>query len=51
LNENTGQDTGHVGSQENGASDLTGMSHDLIMATAYIHVIRVIGFVNGGIVF
>jgi len=54
LNENTGQDTKHVGSQENGVSNLTGMLHDLTMATAH-SIISVSsglsGFVNGGITF
>jgi hypothetical protein len=54
LNENTGQDTERVGSQENGASDLTGMLHDLTVATAR-SIISVssglLGFVNGGIAF
>ena len=35
LNENRGQDTEHVGSQENGASYLMHMLHDLIMATVH----------------
>jgi len=54
LNENTGQDTKRIGSQENGASNLIGMLHDLTMATACSIISMssgLSGFINGGIAF